>query len=83
MLGLLHTQTKAHLEEATPEFIKKDEWSPQGPNCYPMDYAIRDSLKDKVYQGVRDKLIKPALKRHNNYPLGGDISGKNMYKHFC
>ena len=26
-----------------------------------MDYAIWDSLKDKVYQGLRDKLTKQVL----------------------
>ena len=24
------------LEETTPEFIKKDEWSPQSPDCNPL-----------------------------------------------
>ena len=50
--------THDHLEEATPEFIKKDEWSPQSPDCIQMDYAIRDSLKEKVYRGVQDKLTE-------------------------
>ena len=44
--------------EATPEFIKKDEWPPQSPDCNPMDYNIWDSLKEKVYR-VQDKLTKP------------------------
>ena len=35
--------TQAHLEEAIPEFIKKD------------------SLKENVYQGVREKLTKQSL----------------------
>ena len=42
-------------------FIKKDEWPRQSPDCNPMDYAIWDSLKDKVYQGLRDKLTKQVL----------------------
>ena len=54
--------TQAHLEEATPEFIKKDEWPPQSPDCNPMDYGIWDSLKEKVYRGMRDKLTEQALK---------------------
>ena len=53
--------TQAHLDEATPEFIKKDEWSPQSPDCNPMDYVTWDSLKEKVYRGVDDKLTKQAL----------------------
>ena len=40
--------TKAHLEEATPEFIK-DEWPLQGPDCYPNDYAIWDSEGEGRY----------------------------------
>ena len=54
-----------HLLEATPEFIKKDEWPPQSPDCNLMDYAILDYLKENVkenvYQGVRDKVTKQAL----------------------
>ena len=47
-----------HLLEATPESIKKDEWPSQSPDCNPMDYAIWGSLKEKNYQGVRDKMTK-------------------------
>lgn len=54
--------TQAYLEDATPEFIKKDEWPPQSPDCNPMDYAIWDSLKEKVYEGRRDKFTEQALK---------------------
>ena len=53
--------TETHLEEATPEFIKKDEWPPQSPDCNPMDYAMWDSLKEKVYQRVQDKLTEQTL----------------------
>ena len=49
------------MEEATPKFIKKDKWLPQSPDCNPMDYAIWDSLKEKVYRGMPDKLTKQAL----------------------
>ena len=49
-----------------PGVIKKNEWPPESPDCNPMDYAIWDSLKEKVYQGVRDKLIKQALNNRIN-----------------
>ena len=54
---------QAHLEEAAPEFIKKDEWPPQSPDFNPMDYAIciRDFLKEKVYRGVQGKFPEQAL----------------------
>jgi hypothetical protein len=29
--------TQEHLDEEVPEFIKKDEWS---PDCNPMDYHV-------------------------------------------
>ena len=48
--------THALLEEATPEFIKKGKWPLQSPDCNPMDYGIWDSLKEKVYRGMRDRL---------------------------
>ena len=41
--------TQAYLEEATPEFIMKNEWPPQSPDRNPMDYEIWNSLKEKVY----------------------------------
>ena len=31
-----------------PGVIKKNEWPPESPDCNPMDYAIWDSLKEKV-----------------------------------
>ena len=43
---------QAHLDETTPQFIKKHKWPPQSPDCCPMDYAIWDSLKEKVYREV-------------------------------
>ena len=49
--------TQAHLEEATQEFIKEDECQ----DCNPMDYGTWDSLKEKVYRGMRDKLTEQAL----------------------
>ena len=51
--------TQAHLEEATSEFIEKNEWFSQSPECNPMDYGIWDSLK--VYLGVQDKSTEQAL----------------------
>ena len=42
--------------EAMPQFIKTDEWPPQSPHCNPMDYAIWDSLKKKVYLGLGEKM---------------------------
>lgn len=54
--------SQEYLEEATPEFIEKNDWPPQSPDCNPMDYAIWDSLKEKVYQGQREKLTEEQLK---------------------
>ena len=75
--------TQAHLEEATPEFIKKDEWPPQSPDCNPMDYGIWDSLNEKVYRGMRDKLTEQALK--DRIILSWEeISVREIHKkHFC
>ena len=53
--------TQAHLEEATPEFIKKDKWPPQSSYCNPMDYVMWDSLKEKVYPRKQYKLTEQAL----------------------
>ena len=52
--------TQAHLEEPTPKFIKKDEWSPQSPDCNPMNYAIypRIHLQTKT---CRDKTCRELL----------------------
>ena len=36
---------------------------PQSPDCNPMDYAIWESLKEKVYRGQRQKFSEPQLKR--------------------
>jgi hypothetical protein len=32
--------TQEHLDEEVPQFIKKDEWPPQSPDCNPMDYHV-------------------------------------------
>lgn len=54
--------TQAYLEQSTPEFIKKDDWPPQSPDCNPMDYAIWNSLSEKVYEGRRDPFTEDELK---------------------
>jgi len=41
--------TQSYLNDATPKFIKKDEWPPQSPDCNPMDFTVWDSLSEKVY----------------------------------
>lgn len=58
--------TQSYLEENTPNFIKKDEWPPQSPDCNPMDYSIWDSLSEKVYRGrntaFNEEELKDAIK---------------------
>ena len=43
--------TQEYLDGATSDFIRKDEWPPQSPDCNPMDYAVWESLYQKVYAG--------------------------------
>jgi len=54
--------TQNHLEQNTPNFIKKNEWPPQSPDCNPMDYSIWDSLSQKVYSGRNTKFTETELK---------------------
>ncbi len=54
--------TQIHLEEVVPEFIKKDEWPPQSPDCNPMDYSIWDFISEKVYTGRTEKFTENELK---------------------
>jgi len=54
--------TQEYLEANTPEFIKKDEWPPQSPDCNPMDYAIWDALSEKVYSARTEKFTEEELK---------------------
>ena len=54
--------TQEYLDGATPDFIRKDEWPPQSPDCNPMDYAVWDSLSQKVYAGKQDKFTENELK---------------------
>jgi hypothetical protein len=67
--------TQEHLDEEVPEFIKKDEWPPQSPDCNPMDYhvhvglALRESLS-----GRTEKFSKEELKAKDNRMLGRNIS---------
>ena len=55
--------TQEYLDGATPDFIRKDEWPPQSPDCNPMDYAVWDSLSLKVYAGNQDKFTENELKK--------------------
>jgi hypothetical protein len=55
--------TQSFLEEATPHFIKKDEWLPQSPDSNPMDYTIWDSLSEtEVYSGRMEAFTENELK---------------------
>ena len=56
--------TQEYLDGAMPDFIRKDEWPPQSPDCNPMDYAVWDSLSQKVYAGKQDKYTENELKKH-------------------
>ena len=55
--------TQEYLDGAKPDFIRKDEWPPQSPNCNPMDYAVWDSLSLKVYAGKQEKFTENELKK--------------------
>lgn len=55
-------KTQQHLEGRVPNFIKKDEWPPQSPDCNPMDYSIWNSLSEKVYRGQMDVFTEGELK---------------------
>ena len=52
----------------TPQFIKNEEWSPQDPDCNPMNYVKWDSLKEKAYQGLNEEVIELALKNRTIMP---------------
>jgi hypothetical protein len=52
--------TQEHLDEEVPEFIKKDEWVPQSPNCNPWMW---DSLSEKVCCGRTAKFTKEELQQ--------------------
>ena len=54
--------TQDHLNHESPNFIRKDEWPPQSPDCNPMDYSIWDSLTNKVYHGRGKKFTEEELK---------------------
>ena len=78
--GLIHTHTsrviQAHLEEATPEFIKKDEWPQQSPDCNPLDYAM-GLYEGESLTGSERQTDQAGIKRQDNYVMGTDISGRN------
>jgi hypothetical protein len=38
--------TQEHLDEEVPDFIKKDEWPPQSPDCNPMDHHVGLALRE-------------------------------------
>ena len=50
--------TQEHLDANTPEFIGKDDWTPQSPDLNPMDYHFWDSLSEKVYEGHSTKFTE-------------------------
>ena len=61
--------TQEYLDGATPDFIRKDEWPPQRPDCNQMDYAVWDSLTQKVYAGKQDKFTENELKNTDSKVL--------------
>ena len=36
-------------------FIRKDQWPPNSPDCNPLDYFFWDAVKQKVYEGRRER----------------------------
>ncbi|XP_064608664.1 amine oxidase [flavin-containing] B-like [Liolophura sinensis] len=54
--------TQQHLEEVTPQFITKEEWPRQSPDCNPMGYSVWNSLSEKVYEGRTEKFTEDELK---------------------
>ena len=58
---------QSYLEDNTPNFIKKDEWPPQSPDCNPMDYCVWDSLSEKVYSermtAFKEETLKDAIRQ--------------------
>ena len=36
-------------------FIRKDQWPPNSPDCSPLDYFFWDAVKQKVYEGRRER----------------------------
>ena len=61
-----------YLDGATPDFIRKDEWPPQSPDCNPMDYSVWDSLSQK------DKFTENELK--NRFESVGKTLPSEKYK---
>ena len=61
--------TQEYLDGATPDFIRKDEWPPQSPDCNPMDYVVWDSLSQKVYAGKQDTFTENELKKTDSKVL--------------
>ena len=47
--------TQQYLKETFGRrFISKDQWSPNFPDCNPLDYYFWDAVKKKVYGGRRE-----------------------------
>ena len=55
--------TQEYLDGAMPDFIRKDEWPLQSPDCNQMDYAVWDSLSQKVFARKQDKYTENELKK--------------------
>ena len=82
--------TQSYLEDGTPNFIKKDEWPFQSPDCNPLDCNALDSLLEKVYSGMRTAFkegdLKDAIRQRRkeisqNEVRKAILSRKNCCKH--
>ena len=61
--------TQEYLDGATPDFIRKDEWPLQSSDCNPMDYAVWDSLSQKVHAGKQEKFTENEIKQTDSKVL--------------
>ena len=53
--------TQQYLKETFGRrFICKDQWSPNSPDCNPLDYYFWDAVKRKVYEGRRERFLSLA-----------------------
>ena len=59
--------TQSYLKESAPNFIKKNKWPSQYPDCSPIDYYVWGSLSEKVYRGkmfiFKEKKLKDTIKK--------------------
>ena len=67
--------------EAAPEFIKKDEWSPQSPDCNPMNYV--GLFKGESLPRSARQIDRAGINEQDNNNMKGDIDRRNTQKHFC